>query len=85
MFNNEDDRKEAEQHIIIALGEFKSLPKTHEELVEALRDYFVDQKVGVFSRMVAEEGEVAFREFIEEVVLKSGKYARDEKGKIRPH
>lgn len=75
---------EAEQHLIIALGEFKPLPMTHEQLIEQMRDYFSDQQVDVFSRIVARNGEDAFRDFIADTVVKSGKYYRCEDGQIRP-
>ena len=74
---------EAKQHLFIALDEFKPLPKTHEELVEMLRDYFSDQQVEVFSKMVADIGESDFRDFIANTVVESGKYFRDDRGQVR--
>lgn len=77
------DITEAKQHLYIALGEFDPLPRTHEELVERMREYFSDQKVSVFSRMVARLGEAEFRDFIADTVVESGKYYRAEDGQVR--
>ncbi len=78
------DYSEATQHIFIALDDMKSnLPKTHEDLIERMRDYFNDQKVDVFSRIITAQGEGGFRDFIAEVVVKYGAYVRDEQGHVR--
>lgn len=75
---------EAKQHLFIALDEMKNnLPKTHEELIERLRDYFEAQKVEVFSKIVVAEGEEGFRDFIADTVVESGLYIRDEEGQVR--
>lgn len=76
------DLYEAEQHLLIALGEFEVLPINHEQLVEKMRAYFDDQRVEVFSRMVATNGEAYFRDFIAEAIIKTGKYKRDEQGQV---
>lgn len=74
---------EAKQHLQIALDELNPLPQTHEELIERIREYFSDQRVAVFSKMVARVGEGAFRDFIADTVVESGKYYRDEQGQVR--
>ena len=81
-----EERKEAKQHITIALGELRRpLPETHEELIEKFRDYFSDMQIDVFSKMIVDEGEEAFREFIAETLIESGRYRRDSvDGQIRP-
>jgi hypothetical protein len=74
---------EAKQHLYIALDELDPLPRTHEQLIEQMREYFSDQKVAVFSKMVARIGEAEFRDFIAETVVESGKYYRAEDGQVR--
>lgn len=74
---------EAKQHLFIALDEMKDdLPKTHEDLIERMRDYFSDQKVEVFSNIVQAVGEPGFRDFIADTVIESGLYTRDEGGQV---
>ncbi len=81
---SKSDLDEAKQHLWIALDEFQMLPTTHEALIEKLREYFEDQKVEVFSRIVSMVGEADFRDFIAEAVIESGKYHRGEVGQVRP-
>lgn len=82
---NKNDAAEAEQHILLALGEMENhLPKTHEELIEKMRFYFEDQRVEVFSRLINAVGENGFRDFVANAVIKSGKYSYDEAQQIRP-
>lgn len=86
MFNGiaQNEIVEAEQHLFIALDEMRSnLPKTHEELIEGMRDYFEDQRVEVFSRIINAVGEPGFRDFIADTVVKSGLYTRDETGQVK--
>lgn len=79
-----NDVSEAKQHLFIALDELKpGLPKSHDELIEKLRDYFEDQKIEVFSRVINAVGEPGFRDFIAETVIESGLYIRDEEGQVR--
>ncbi len=79
------DVTETKQHLFIALDEMKTnLPTTHEALIERLRDYFADQKIEVFSRVINAVGENGFRDFIAETVVESGMYRRDEDGQVRP-
>lgn len=75
---------EAKQHVYIAIDQLKPLPKTHEELIERMRDYFDGQKVEVFSKMLFIVGEDEFRVFITDTVVESGYYYRDSGGVIRP-
>lgn len=80
-----EDSNEAKLHLTIALDEMRgNLPKTHETLVEKLRDYFEDQKIEVFSRVINAVGEEGFRDFIADTVVETGFYARDEHGQVRP-
>ncbi len=80
-----EDNNEARLHLTIALDEMRgNLPRTHEALIERMRDYFEDQKIEVFSRVINAVGEEGFRDFIADTVLESGLYARDEHGQIRP-
>lgn len=79
------DTNEAKLHLTIALDEMRSnLPKTHEDLVERMRDYFEDQKIEVFSRVINAVGEPGFRDFIAETVIETGLYKRCEDGQVRP-
>ena len=81
---NDTDMTEAKQHIFVALDDMKSnLPKTHEDLIERMRDYFNDQKVEVFTRIITAQGEGGFRDFIAEAVVEYGSYIRDEQGIVR--
>lgn len=78
------DTTEAKQHLFIALDEMKTnLPKTHEDLIERMRNYFEDQKVEVFSRIINAVGEPGFRDFIADTVVESGFYYRDSEGQVR--
>lgn len=77
------EEQAAKRHLLIALDEFKPLPKSHDELIEKYREYFENQKVEVFSNLLFRMGEADFREFIAETVLESGKYFRDEDGQIK--
>lgn len=75
---------EAKQHLFIALDEMKTnLPRTHEDLIERMRDYFENQKIEVFSRIVVAVGEDGFRDFIADTVVESGFYYRDSEGQVR--
>lgn len=75
--------EEAKMHLFIALDEMRpDLPKTHEDLIERMRDYFHDQKVEVFSKIIDAEGEHGFRDFIADVVVESGLYTRDDRGRV---
>ena len=79
------DRELSKKHLLLALRDMQEpFPKTHEDFVEYLRDYFVSQKIEVFSRFIAKNGEAEFRELVKEAVLESGKYIEDEDGKVRP-
>lgn len=79
-----EDNNEAKLHLFIALDEMRTdLPKTHEDLIERMRDYFSDQKVEVFSRIVTAVGEEGFKDYIADAVVESGLYARDEQGQIK--
>lgn len=80
----EEDLVEAKQHLVIALGEMTVLPNTHESLIENFRDYFENQKVAVFSRLLNAKGETGLREFVNEVVVESGYYELGEDGQLRP-
>jgi len=81
------DLDEAKLHLIIALEDMshhgRKLPETHEELVERFRDYFENQKIDVFSKMIAANGEEEFRDFIAETVVESGLYIRDDEGQVK--
>lgn len=77
------EEQAAKRHLLIALDEFTPLPKSHEELIEKFREYFENQKVDVFAKLLFRMGEADFRDFIAETVLESGKYFRDEDGQIK--
>lgn len=79
----ETENKAAKKHLLLALGQFKPLPENHEELIEKLREYFEDQKIEVFSKLLFRMGEDGFRDFIAETILESGRYFRDEDGQIK--
>ncbi len=79
------DVAESKQHLFIALDEMKTnLPTNHEALIERLRDYFADQKIEVFSRVINAVGEGGFRDFIADTVVESGFYKMGDDGQIRP-
>ena len=80
----EEDWDEARKHLEIAIYELTNdLPKTQDELVEKLREYFEDQQVDVFSRVIVSGGEDEFRDFILEVAKRSGYYDYDN-GQLHP-
>jgi hypothetical protein len=75
---------EAKQHLFIALDQLQPvLPKTHDDLIERMRDYFEGQRVDVFSKLVQTRGEAGFRDFIADTVVESGFYIRDDQGQVR--
>lgn len=79
------DKDLVKKHIILAVKDIMGeLPKTHEEVVEYLREYFVDQKIEVFSRFITKHGEPEFREAVKEAVVESGRYAVFDDGQVRP-
>lgn len=79
------DRDLCKKHLLLALGDIQEpLPKSHDELIEHLRDYFVGQKIEVFSRFIAKHGDGEFREVVKETVLESGRYTQDDDGNILP-
>lgn len=79
------DEQAAQNHLLLALAEFNPLPRTHNELVEKMREYFDGQKVEVFGRIINRMGEEGFRDFIADTVIESGKYYRDpEDHQVKP-